>query len=100
MFQRCRIQKQAFGKYFSFDVFDECGPIYISKNCNSRYEDLKELVVLSGGKLSEIVADAKIIVGIHIEDSSKKCVTAEWILDSITLGRCKTIGPKYILMSS
>lgn len=91
----CRMERQAFGVHYRMDIFADIGTIYVSSKC--KCNALTELIRLCHGKLTNKRNQAKYIIDEwpHIEFIDK-CLSPNWILDSITIGKLKKIQP-YIL---
>lgn len=86
----CRAERQAFGARYSIDIFRDIGPIYVSPQC--KCADIKELILLCGGKVTERKSRARYIIGkFYKNDSVTKriCLDFTWILDSITISKLK-----------
>ncbi|GJQ76865.1 hypothetical protein Trydic_g15071 [Trypoxylus dichotomus] len=87
--QKARQERQTFGPRFSMDIFENCGKIYISRGTNPRCSDLQELVTLCKGSVTSTTRNADIVVGEYVED--KSCVIVNWIMDSITFYKRKSL---------
>lgn len=81
------------------DVFQECGPIYITKGTTPRCSDLKELVRLCKGNVCTIPRNAAVVVGEYVRYEGVKCVKETWVLDSITFNKTMPLR-KYIITPS
>lgn len=66
------------------DIFKECEQIYVVRGSIPRSSDLKELITLCQGKVSNILRNATIVVGGYVNQPSVTCVKETWVLDSIT----------------
>ena len=69
---------------FKSNLFKDVGRIYISSQCRVARTDLRELVVLAGGRLVNTARVAEVVVGefCHVGDStSPHFVTDHWLLD-------------------
>ena len=66
---------------FKSNLFKDVGRIYISSQCRVARTDLRELVVLAGGRL---VNTARVAEFCHVGDSTfPHFVTDHWLLDSV-----------------
>ncbi|XP_047114762.1 uncharacterized protein LOC124795031 isoform X1 [Schistocerca piceifrons] len=81
-----RIERQSFGPTFQQDLFSTVGPIFVVSDSSPPKEDLEELVQLCGGKIVTAARSAAIVVGGQTRNNMAICVSAKWILDSITSG--------------
>ncbi|XP_053966804.1 uncharacterized protein LOC128868574 [Anastrepha ludens] len=82
----CRTERQAFGNTYKCELFTDLGAFYISSRCGPISKDnLKELIVLCGGKMVDHRKRAKYIIGgAHGALEGKVYVNPFWVLDSIT----------------
>lgn len=89
--QMCRIERQAFGKTYRLDIFRNFEPFYVAPKCACK--DLRELIVSCHGKVVKNHETAKYIIGErhrpNIDATKSLQVHANWILDSISMGKVK-----------
>uniref|UniRef100_A0A0A9Z9T4 Microcephalin n=1 Tax=Lygus hesperus TaxID=30085 RepID=A0A0A9Z9T4_LYGHE len=83
----CRLEKQAFGKDFSLDLFSSYGSVFIDSDVQPPRADLAELLKLCGGKVVHVSTNADVVISRR--PASESCsevpiVSPLWILDSIT----------------
>lgn len=72
------------------DIFKDCGCIYIGKKTSPKREDLRELITLCQGKVSNVYRSANIIIGELMNGSDFVCLREQWVLDSIMLNRLQS----------
>lgn len=76
------MERQLFGNTYRMNIFSDVGTIYLSNN--RKCEDLKELIQLCDGELSNNYMDSTYIVGEYFPECGlKKCLSPNWIIDSI-----------------
>ena len=93
-----RQEREAFSGVFKSNLFKDVGRIYISSQCRVARTDLRELVVLAGGRLVNTARVAEVVVGefCHVGDStSPHFVTDHWLLRSSTTQS----GPSWTTLS-
>lgn len=78
------------------DIFQDCGPIYVYRFTKPDHLDLKELISICKGTVTEVTRNAEIVVGCNHRDKDGVSVTPQWILDSITINR-KMPFKKYLM---
>lgn len=93
----CRAERQAFGARYRIDIFRDVSPIYVSADC--KCSDIKELILLCGGRLTDSKRRARYIIGKYYDKHFNGiCLDMAWILDSISISKIKKID-KYLLKS-
>ncbi|XP_039286778.1 uncharacterized protein LOC120351930 [Nilaparvata lugens] len=81
----CRLDRQAFGKYFSLDLFKDCGRMYVSPSSKPPIGDMKELITQFGGSVTSNSRVADILVGGEPRQRDNVLrISEKWILDCIT----------------
>lgn len=81
-----RLERQSFGPTYQQDLFRTVGPIFVMTDCSPPKVDLEELVLLCGGKIVTAARSAAVVVGGRTRNNTATCVSAKWVLDSITFG--------------
>ncbi|BES98167.1 BRCA1 C Terminus (BRCT) domain [Nesidiocoris tenuis] len=84
-----RLERQAFGKNYSADIFADCGPIFVDVNVQPPQSDIVELLKLCKAAIAAESSASKIIisdrpVGEKYRNSKIPIVSPLWVLDSIT----------------
>ncbi|ERL84629.1 hypothetical protein D910_02057 [Dendroctonus ponderosae] len=97
VFQKARLERQAFGSKYTLDVFDNCPPIYVALSTAPRCSDLQELITTCKGKVVTIPRLAKIIVGLYLVQEDTVCVNETWVLDSIMFYKKMPFIERYLL---
>jgi hypothetical protein len=97
--QQCRLQREAFGRLFSMDIFKGCGPIYVGKSTTPRPADLRELISICKGKVTTSQRGAAVAVGECLKGDEVNCVTEMWVLDSIHFNKLKSFK-NYLLKTT
>ncbi|KAL9700952.1 hypothetical protein quinque_004393 [Culex quinquefasciatus] len=93
--QTCRSERQAFGSRYRMDLFGECGgTFYVSERCEVPQDQLRELIITCGGKITGNAQAARYLLVSSLEDvggvpKGAFCVSPQWILDSIQENRVK-----------
>uniref|UniRef100_A0A182ISB6 Microcephalin n=1 Tax=Anopheles atroparvus TaxID=41427 RepID=A0A182ISB6_ANOAO len=98
-----RSERQAFGSQYRSELFADYGPFWISPLCTVPVRQLRELVLLCRGKVTGNKLKAKYLVLEDDDDDDNErqrhsvvegqmCVTALWILDSITANKVKKLS--------
>lgn len=93
--QTCRSERQAFGSRYRMDLFGECGgTFYVSERCEVPQDQLRELIITCGGKITGNALAARYLLVSSLEDvggvpKGAFCVSPQWILDSIQENRVK-----------
>lgn len=91
--QENRIKRQKYGTVYQCDVFAECGSMYVSRSCTQpSVEDIKELILLGGGRLEEKLVQASYIIG---SVPKRKHIKEIWILNCILQGSIVDLN-KYV----
>ncbi|XP_065224517.1 uncharacterized protein MCPH1 [Planococcus citri] len=84
-----RIKRQKFGPVYRCNIFTNCGAMFVSPSCaHPKTDDIKELIMLGGGRITDNAAKAKHIVG-HV--AQRECLKETWILSSIMQGQVLNI---------
>lgn len=84
--QICRTERQAFGASYRCELFRYMETFYVSSLCRPvTFNNVKELLLLGGAKLTENRYKAKYIIGDKRRaDDDRIYLTPNWVLDSIT----------------
>ncbi|XP_011503023.1 PREDICTED: uncharacterized protein LOC105366316 [Ceratosolen solmsi marchali] len=82
--QENRRDRQLFGKAYVPELFVTCGMIYIENGTSPPTSSLKELIKIAGGRITEDLNRADIIIGLE-------GLREIWILDSITTGEVQSL---------
>lgn len=91
----CRAERQAFGSSYRIDIFRDVGPIYVSSEC--KCSNVKELILLCGGRLTDSKRRARFIIGKFYDNNfNGLCLDMTWVLDSISISKIKKTN-KYLL---
>ncbi|KAF6202248.1 hypothetical protein GE061_004646, partial [Apolygus lucorum] len=83
----CRLEKQAFGKDFSLDLFSSRGHIFVDSDVQPPRPDLVEMLKLCGGKVVHVSVKADVVISLRPASEAipeVSIVSPLWILDSIT----------------
>ncbi|XP_067003509.2 microcephalin [Anabrus simplex] len=92
--QQYRLEKISFGPAYKPDLFTSCGPIYVKKSGKNSppKEDIEELVVLCGGKITSSIHSAEVVIGQTSHScNGVVCVSVQWILDSISRNKLEAV---------
>lgn len=93
-----RIERQAFGRTYRLDLFRNLEDFYLSSNCSCK--NLKELVTLCYGKVTQNVLQARYIITecyrTDIDSNGPMQLHPNFILDSISAGKIEKLR-KYVL---
>lgn len=83
----CRVEQQAFGKFYKCELFTNLGGFYVSAHCAPIPRlQVRELIKICGGRVMGTRDRARYIVGgpaTHVE--LQLIISPLWILDSITV---------------
>ncbi|XP_033252958.1 microcephalin-like isoform X1 [Drosophila miranda] len=97
----CRTERQAFGIHYHCELFRYMEPFYVSSLCRPiEFNNMKELLLLGGAKMTENRFKAKYIIGDKrrvVDD--RIYLTPYWVLDSITAMQIQKFG-KYLMKSA
>ncbi|RZF40853.1 hypothetical protein LSTR_LSTR003363 [Laodelphax striatellus] len=81
----CRLDRQAFGKYFKPDLFKDCGRMYVSPSSKPPINDMKELIAQFGGSVTNNSRIADLLIGGEPRQRDNVLrISEKWILDCIT----------------
>ncbi|XP_068146532.1 microcephalin isoform X2 [Drosophila tropicalis] len=97
----CRTERQAFGKDYRCELFRFMESFYVSSHCQPlQFNNVKELLMLGGAKITENRFKAKYIIGDkrRVEDD-RLYLSVNWVLDSITAMQIQKFG-KYLMKSA
>ncbi|XP_058464127.1 uncharacterized protein LOC131438265 [Malaya genurostris] len=99
--QICRSERQAFGSRYRMELFADCGPFYVSPNCEVPQDQLRELIITCKGKITGNAQKAKYLIvqsrqDVHNIPSGASCLSPLWLLDSISINKLKKIN-KYVV---
>lgn len=87
------MRRQKSGSTYRCEVFSDCGAMYVSSECcQPSASQLKELIVLGGGRLEESPQRASYIIG---RSPKRRYVKEIWILNCLLRG-CVIDANKYI----
>ncbi|EDW01520.1 GH20404 [Drosophila grimshawi] len=94
----CRTERQAFGNFYRCELFRYMEVFYVSSLCRPiTFNNIKELLLLGGAKLTENRYKAKFIVGDKRRaDDDRIYLSPIWVLDSITSMQVQKFG-KYLM---
>ncbi|KAH8275121.1 hypothetical protein KR026_000131 [Drosophila bipectinata] len=97
----CRTERQAFGVHYQCELFRFMEPFYVSSLCQPiQFNNMKELLLLGGGKLTENRFKAKYIIGDKRRAEDERIyLSPYWVLDSITNMQIQRFG-KYLMKSA
>ncbi|KAH8252753.1 hypothetical protein KR032_001653 [Drosophila birchii] len=100
-FQICRTERQAFGVDYHCELFRFMQPFYVSSLCRPiQFNNMKELLLLGGARLTENRFKAKYIIGDKRRaDDDRLYLSPYWVLDSITNMQIQRFG-KYLMKSA
>ncbi|BFG04956.1 uncharacterized protein DMAD_03805 [Drosophila madeirensis] len=97
----CRTERQAFGMHYHCELFRYMETFHVSSLCRPiEFNNMKELLLLGGAKLTENRFKAKYIIGDKrraVDD--RVYLTPYWVLDSITSMQIQKFG-KYLMKSA
>lgn len=101
MLQICRTERQAFGVHYQCELFRFMEPFYVSSLCQPiQFNNMKELLLLGGAKLTENRFKAKYIIGDKRRAEDERIyLSPYWVLDSITNMQIQRFG-KYLMKSA
>lgn len=87
IFQICRMERRIFGQHYRMDIFSGVGVIFVSSK--SKCKHLAELIRMCHGKVTQNQSEALYIIDVAQKEcgASGKCVSYNWILDSIMNGK-------------
>ncbi|KAH8301396.1 hypothetical protein KR059_001999 [Drosophila kikkawai] len=97
----CRTERQAFGVHYQCELFRFMETFYVSSLCRPiQFNNMKELLLLGGAKLTENRFKAKYVIGDkrRVEDE-RLYLSPYWVLDSITNMQIQRFG-KYLMKSA
>ncbi|XP_023176535.2 microcephalin isoform X2 [Drosophila hydei] len=94
----CRTERQAFGVSYRCELFRFMETFYVSSLCRPiTFNNIKELLLLGGAKLTENRYKAKFIVGDKRRaEDDRVYLSPLWVLDSITAMQVQKFG-KYLM---
>ncbi|KRF78450.1 uncharacterized protein Dvir_GJ18380, isoform I [Drosophila virilis] len=94
----CRTERQAFGLSYRCELFRYMETFYVSSLCRPiTFNNIKELLLLGGAKLTENRYKAKFIVGDKRRaEDDRIYLSPLWVLDSITAMQIQKFG-KYLM---
>ncbi|SPP74983.1 blast:Microcephalin [Drosophila guanche] len=97
----CRTERQAFGMHYHCELFRYMETFYVSSLCRPiEFNNIKELLLLGGAKLTENRFKAKYIIGDKRRAVDDRIyLTPYWVLDSITSMQIQKFG-KYLMKSA
>ncbi|KAH8300221.1 hypothetical protein KR044_011851 [Drosophila immigrans] len=97
----CRTERQAFGISYKCELFRYMETFYVSSLCRPiTFNNIKELLLLGGAKITENRYKAKFIVGDKRRaEDDRIYLTPAWVLDSITAMQIQKFG-KYLMKSA
>ncbi|EDV36733.2 uncharacterized protein Dana_GF11801 [Drosophila ananassae] len=97
----CRTERQAFGVHYQCELFRFMEPFYVSSLCQPiQFNNMKELLLLGGAKLTENRFKAKYIIGDKRRAEDERIyLSPYWVLDSITNMQIQRFG-KYLMKSA
>ncbi|XP_034476594.1 microcephalin isoform X2 [Drosophila innubila] len=97
----CRTERQAFGISYRCELFRYMETFYVSSLCRPiTFNNIKELLLLGGAKLTENRYKAKFIVGDKRRaEDDRIYLTPAWVLDSITAMQVQKFS-KYLMKSA
>ncbi|KAH8285393.1 hypothetical protein KR054_008505 [Drosophila jambulina] len=97
----CRTERQAFGIHYQCELFRFMQPFYVSSLCRPiQFNNMKELLLLGGAKLTENRFKAKYIIGDKRRaDDDRLYLSPYWVLDSITNMQIQRFG-SYLMKSA
>lgn len=94
--QENRLKRQKYGPVYRCNIFTEYGPMHVSKNCgHPKTEDIKELIILGGGNITDNVEKAKYIIGYLPQ---RECLKETWILSCIMQGHVLNITKHFKIL--
>lgn len=96
--QICRTERQAFGSSYRCELFRYMDSFYVSTLCRPvTFNNIKELLLLGGAKLTDNRYKAKYIIGDKRRaDDDRYYLTANWVLDSITAMQVQKFSKYYM----
>ncbi|XP_023032023.1 uncharacterized protein LOC6643276 isoform X2 [Drosophila willistoni] len=97
----CRTERQAFGKDYRCELFRFMESFYVSSHCQPlQFNNVKEILMLGGAKITENRFKAKYIIGDkrRVEDD-RLYLSVNWVLDSVTAMQIQKFG-KYLMKSA
>ncbi|XP_022222732.2 uncharacterized protein LOC111074311 [Drosophila obscura] len=97
----CRTERQAFGIHYHCELFRYMETFYVSPLCRPiEFNNMKELLLLGGARLTENRFKAKYIIGDKRRVVDERLyLTPYWVLDSITSMQIQKFG-KYLMKSA
>ncbi|KAH8371690.1 hypothetical protein KR093_008515 [Drosophila rubida] len=97
----CRTERQAFGISYQCELFRFMETFYVSSLCRPiTFNNIKELLLLGGAKITENRYKAKFIVGDKRRaEDDRVYLTPAWVLDSITAMQIQKFS-KYLMKSA
>ncbi|KAH8280334.1 hypothetical protein KR018_002878 [Drosophila ironensis] len=97
----CRAERQAFGIHYQCELFRFMEHFYVSSLCQPiQFNNMKELLLLGGAKLTENRFKAKYIIGDKRRAEDERIyLSPYWVLDSITNMQIQRFG-KYLMKSA
>ncbi|KRG04118.1 microcephalin isoform X2 [Drosophila mojavensis] len=97
----CRAERQAFGSSYRCELFRFMEVFYVSSLCRPiTFNNIKELLLLGGAKLTENRYKAKFIVGDKRRaEDDRIYLSPLWVLDSISAMQVQRFG-KYLMKSA
>ncbi|KAH8416224.1 hypothetical protein KR222_011641, partial [Zaprionus bogoriensis] len=97
----CRTERQAFGSTYRCELFRYMETFYVSSLCRPiTFNNIKELLLLGGAKLTENRYKAKFIIGDKRRaEDDRIYLMPNWVLDSITAMQIQKFG-KYLMKSA
>ncbi|XP_020800941.1 uncharacterized protein LOC110178232 [Drosophila serrata] len=97
----CRTERQAFGIHYHCELFRFMQPFYVSSLCRPiQFNNIKELLLLGGAKLTENRFKAKYVIGDKRRaEDDRLYLSPLWVLDSITNMQIQKFG-RYLMKSA
>ncbi|KAH8259142.1 hypothetical protein KR038_006571 [Drosophila bunnanda] len=97
----CRTERQAFGIHYQCELFRFMQAFYVSSLCRPiQFNNMKELLLLGGAKLTENRFKAKYVIGDKRRaEDDRLYLSPYWVLDSITNMQIQKFG-KYLMKSA